>query len=262
MIARELVYSLTQVRRRVPQAQWLQLGNHISLFDGYPDAKSIHDAAIPTINPDALWMLSEAFGKHASASWREIAAAMVAVDFLEGDTFAVDDIIWTGPPNKRFAVRRIDQVLYDLISKAEKRVMLVTFAAHRISHLCSHLTAAVNRGVDLKLIIENEEDSQGQLSFDAADAFKNVPSTGTRIYCWPLDRRQRNQAGRPGKLHVKCAVIDDVALIGSANLTDDAFNRNMELGILIRQKETSQAIVEHFQELVSNNILVEVNRAY
>ena len=36
-------------------------------------------------------------------------------------------------------------------------------------------------------------------------------------------------AGRPGKLHVKCAIVDDVALVGSANLTDDAFNRNMEL---------------------------------
>jgi phosphatidylserine/phosphatidylglycerophosphate/cardiolipin synthase-like enzyme len=73
-------------------------------------------------------------------------------------------------------------------------------------------------------------------------------------------KRERNAAGRPGKLHVKCAIVDDVALIGSANLTDDAFNRNMELGMLVREEATVITIAEHFNELIRSGVLVEVPR--
>jgi phosphatidylserine/phosphatidylglycerophosphate/cardiolipin synthase-like enzyme len=119
--------------------------------------------------------------------------------------------------------------------------------------LCEHLTSAVHRGVDLVLIVESEGESEGQLSKDAIRAFSNVPTN--RIYYWPLSQRQRNQAGRPGKLHMKCAIVDDVALIGSANLTDDAFNRNMELGVIVREPATVDSLVEHFRELIQAKIL-------
>jgi phosphatidylserine/phosphatidylglycerophosphate/cardiolipin synthase-like enzyme len=99
------------------------------------------------------------------------------------------------------------------------------------------------------------------MTLDAIAAFKGVPTTRTRLYYWPLAKRERNGAGRPGKLHVKCAVIDDVALVGSANLTDDAFNRNMELGMLVRDQVTVAAIAGHFEELIRQGVLVEVQQA-
>jgi transposase len=89
-------------------------------------------------------------------------------------------------------------------------------------------------------------------------AISNVPAARMHLYYWPLEKRERNQAGRPGKLHMKCAIVDNVALIGSANLTDDAFNRNMELGILIREQTTIESISEHFQELIRAKVLVPV----
>ena len=67
-------------------------------------------------------------------------------------------------------------------------------------------------------------------------------------YYWPLAQRERNQTGRPAKLHMKCAVVDDVALVGSANLTDDAFNRNMELGVLLRDRFLVSSLVDHLDE--------------
>jgi len=137
----------------------------------------------------------------------------------------------------------------------------VTFAAHRVRHLCDHLIAAIERGVELTLILESEGESEGQLTRDAVAAFKDVPTTRTHIYYWPNEKRDRNQAGRPGKLHVKCAIVDDVAIIGSANLTDNAFNRNMELGILVREPAAVLAIHEHFQELIRRGVLVEVQHA-
>ena len=61
--------------------------------------------------------------------------------------------------------------------------------------------------------------------------------------------------GQTRKLHVKCAVIDDTAVIGSANLTDDAFNRNMELGVILRDPVVVAGIHEHFETLERNRIL-------
>lgn len=258
MVSRELIQALTAARRRMTRDAWQQLAVKLADMASIPDSASTRKATTGILSQDAAWLLSEAFRKNASAKWSEIAAAMIAVECLTGDSAPLTEIIWTGPANKRFPVRRIDQVLYDLVSKAKQRMVLVTFAAHRVRHLCDHLTLAVKRGVELTLIVESEGESEGQLTRDAIAAFRDVPTDRTHIYYWPLDKRERNQAGRPGKLHMKCAIVDDVALIGSANLTDDAFNRNMELGILVREIQTVTTIVDHFDELIRRGILVEV----
>lgn len=258
MLAPELIAAMVEARRRLARGEWQSLASQLRAATGGPDSASIHRFTSPLPNPDAAWTLSEAFRRHPDARWNEIAAAMSAVDYLADNAAPKPDIIWTGPANGRFPVRRIDQVLYDLIAAAVRRIVLVTFAAHRVPHLCSHLAGAVRRGVELTLIIEREDESEGQLTRDAVAAFRDVPSALTRLYYWPLSQRERNQAGRPGKLHAKCAIIDDAALIGSANLTDDAFNRNMELGVLVRDRVTVQAIADHFGELIRGGALVRL----
>ena len=261
MVSPEHIAALTEARRRLPRHIWQQLATRLAGSAGNINSASIRQATADLLNQDAAWILSESFEKDTPASWSEIAAAMVAVDCLIGERASLAEIIWTGPANGRFPVRRLDQVLYDLIAIAKNRIVLVTFAAHRVRHLCSHLTQAVNRGVELTLIVECEDESEGQLTRDAVAAFRDVPAANTRLYYWPLAKRERNQAGRPGKLHMKCAIVDDAAIIGSANLTDDAFNRNMELGMLVREPVTVETISEHFHELIRAKVLVPVQRA-
>ena len=258
MIPSELVDRLAAARRRLPAETWDRLAAGVATLPSRPDPQSVQETTAAVLNRDAAWILSEALLGAADATWSEIAAAMMAVGHLVGDGRPVTEIIWTGPANNRYPVRRIDQVLYDLIAGSQRRVVLVTFAAHRVRHLCDHLTQAVQRGVQLTLIVESEDESEGQLTSDAIRAFAGVPAAKLHLYYWPAAQRERNQAGRPGKLHAKCAIIDDVALIGSANLTDDAFNRNMELGVLVRDPITVTTIADHFDELVRRGILKRV----
>ena len=261
MVSPEHVAALTEARRRMPRHTWQQLAARLAATSDSIDSDSIRHATADLLNRDAAWIFSESFEKNIKASWNEIAAAMAAVDYLVGEDSSLAEIIWTGPANGRFPVRRIDQVLYDVISEAEHRIVLVTFAAHRVHHLCQHLTQAIERGVELTLIVESEVESDGQLTRDAVAAFQGVPLNRSRIYYWPLAQRERNAAGRPGKLHVKCAIVDDLAIIGSANMTDDAFNRNMELGLLVREPGTVSALAEHFEELICRGVLVAVKSA-
>jgi cardiolipin synthase len=169
------------------------------------------------------------------------------------------ELLWAGPsPADQIPARRIDQVLYDLIGEAKRDVMLVTFAAAKIDRLAAVLIEAMRRHVPVQLILEFEEASEGQLSYDALRAFPEGLITGASIYYWPVDRRERNQAGRPGKLHAKTAVIDETVVISSANLTDDAFNRNLELGARIVGPKFSERVRAYFEGLIAAKVLVRI----
>lgn len=245
----EFIQKLREVRKGVPQEIWLFMAEKFRLESAPATASAAADLAQIAFAPNASWALRQAFKEEGVSSWNDLATAFEVVDTWVASSPMAIDIVWTGPANGTFPIRRIDQVLYDLLSNARQRIFLVTFSAHRVPLLCEHLSKAIDRGVQITLLLESEQASAGQLSHDAAKAFRDVDLNKVHLLHWPLEKRERNQAGRPGKLHVKCAVIDQVAVIGSANLTDDAFNRNMEMGAIIRQQEIVDAIIEHFDSL-------------
>ena len=259
MLSSKTVSALTEARRHCTTDVWKQLVERISIFEDYPTHELIAQATTGVANPHTAWLLSEAFLSAMDTKWSQIAGAMFAIDHFLGQNSLVADFIWTGPANGRFPVRRIDQVLYDLVAVAQRRILLVTFAAHRIAHLCQHLSAAVARGVELTLIVEREDESEGQLSVDALQAFKELPLRKIQVLYWPIENRGHNEAGRPGKLHAKCAILDDTAIIGSANFTDDAFNRNIELGVMLRGPVLVESLFSHFEELKRKGALRSLN---
>ncbi|QWF69691.1 DISARM system phospholipase D-like protein DrmC [Methylomonas paludis] len=169
------------------------------------------------------------------------------------------ELLWSGPkPDSQITARRIDQVLYDLIANAKQEILLITFAAAKIERLVNELINAKKRGVNIRLILEFEQSSEGQLSYDALKAFPSSLVAGIQVYYWPLENRERNHAGRPGKLHAKIAVVDDEVLVTSANLTDDAFNRNLEVGVLIHEATFQAKIKSYFDHLVTAKVICKL----
>lgn len=254
----EFIEKLRAARERVPQSAWLSVVGKFRKESTPPSANAAADLTKIAFPPDATWALRQVFKEEGIPSWTDLATAFEVVDLWVASSPKTIDIVWSGPANGTFPIRRIDQVLYDLLSHARQRVFLVTFSAHRVPLLCDHLTQAIDRGVHVTLLLESEQASAGQLSYDAAKAFKDVDLNKVRLLHWPLENRGKNQAGKPGKLHVKCAVVDETAIIGSANLTDDAFNRNMEMGTIIRAPETVANIYSHFETLLQNGTLGRV----
>ena len=166
------------------------------------------------------------------------------------------DLLWAGPsPSHQIPTRRIDQSLYDLIASAENEILLVTFAAAKIGLLTDRLLKAAGRGVKIRLVLEFEETSEGQLSYDALKAFPPALTNVVAVYQWPVEKRERNQAGRPGKLHAKVAIVDDIVLLSSANLTDDAFNRNLEIGVMVADANFLLSIKAYFDALIAQQTL-------
>jgi phosphatidylserine/phosphatidylglycerophosphate/cardiolipin synthase-like enzyme len=259
MLAQSLLEDIDDLIRRAHRP-WLM--SVCAILDGIdPDAK-VHTlvASLPTTNNgDAMHSLRRIIGESAEElTWKGLSAA-----FRLGVRISDDmrnrrraELLWTGPaPGGHVAARRIDQILYDLIGRARREVLLVTFAAHKITRLAGALSEALDRGVTVRLILEFEETSGGQLSMDAIQAFPANIRHSAQILYWPLEKRDRNALGRPAKLHAKAAIVDDELVLSSANLTDDAFNRNLELGVLLRDDELLRQVRAHFDGLCVDNTL-------
>jgi cardiolipin synthase len=194
-----------------------------------------------------------------SMTWREIGWCLETAAHFHAKHLSSQstEVVWTGPTAGSVPIRRIDQVLYDLILTAKRDILLLTFAAAKIERLKAALVAASHRNVKIRMVLEFDEESEGQLSRSALEAFSGSIEHKAEVFYWPLEKRERNTYGRPGKLHAKCAIVDDAALVSSANLTDDAFNRNIELGVLIQSGHIPNLIRQHIQVLIQKGVLVK-----
>jgi cardiolipin synthase len=225
----------------------------------FMDAKSLTGTMPATNNNNAAHCLADIIRRaEGLLSWKSLGTSLDLCTSMLSQWPQEEriELLWAGPsPPAHITARRIDQVFYDLIDSAKKEILLVTFAAHKIPRLVEGLIRAINRGVRVRLILEFEGTSQGQLSMDAMNAFPTIICQRSAIYYWPLEMRERNGQGRPGKLHAKAAIVDDQAILSSANLTDDAFTRNLELGALVSNEEFVQRIRSHFDGLSSDGTL-------
>ena len=198
-------------------------------------------------------------------TWAELGWSVRAIAHAQADQQRAQriELVWTGPrPADTPTLRRLDQALYDLVLNARRRILLVTFAAAKITRLKTALSEAAARGVNIRLLLEFEQASGGQLSHDALAAFAGSIEHRTAIYYWPLEHRDKNAAGKPGKLHAKCAVVDDTVLVSSANLTDDAFNRNIEMGVLLRAPALAAQLTGHFGGLIEAGVLKALSEGH
>jgi phosphatidylserine/phosphatidylglycerophosphate/cardiolipin synthase-like enzyme len=217
-----------------------------------------------TSNADLAFLLFEIIDAAVgNVSWESLGYNLwIAHEIRQRDQQARQiEMLWSGPPPAdHLPARRIDQALYDLIASAKREILLVTFAAVKVERLAAALLNAARVGVKIRLILEFSEASEGQLSFDALKAFPPDLVHVAEVYFWPVEKRERNQAGRPGKLHAKLAVVDDVVLVTSANLTDDAFSRNLEVGVRLTDADALTWAKKHFNGLINDSILKRVQR--
>jgi cardiolipin synthase len=215
----------------------------------------------PTYNADLSYKLREALQlASGQMSWEALSfsISLCASLYQQWESTNRAELLWAGPPPASgMPARRIDQALYDLVGKAQREIFLITFAAHKMRRLADALTSASRRNVRIRLLLEFGVHSQNQLSHDALNAFPSDLQSKAEIFYWPLERRELNVFGKPGKLHAKAAVIDDQALLSSANLTDDAFLRNLELGALFTGGDIPIKLRQHFVHLIANGTLVQ-----
>lgn len=153
-------------------------------------------------------------------------------------------LVVTGPDSIAMPVQLTSEVVVDLIKRAKTRILIVSFAAYKIDDVVNELKKAVDRGVSVDLILESAENLDGGGGAAAYSSFN--------IYNWPKSERNPDTA----KLHAKAVVADGKrALLTSANLTNAAFENNLEIGILCEGGNFAAEIQGHFQGLIQRKVL-------
>ncbi|MEP7217264.1 MAG: DISARM system phospholipase D-like protein DrmC [Bacteroidota bacterium] len=168
--------------------------------------------------------------------------------------------VWTGPDSPEVRFRQTEQAILEVVETAKHRLTVVSYAVYRIPRIQNALVAAAGRGVSIRCIVETPNRIEGKGAYDCLRALGNDVGEVSSVYYWPQENRARDENGKQGILHVKCAIADGYRLfLSSANLTEYAFTINMELGILVTGGTLPGEIEEHFDRLVGNGVLVGVS---
>jgi len=170
------------------------------------------------------------------------------------------EVVWSGPKNAQTTLRRSEQALLETIKASKSEVWVVSYVAYKIPDVRKALVDAVGRGVSVMLLLETVESSGGRLSFDGLESLNAVRAAGGRVYEWPLELRSLGGSGNPGLLHAKACVVDrQRLLISSANLTENAFDLNMELGLLVSGGPQPARVADQLEWMKREGVITEIS---
>lgn len=204
--------------------------------------------AVPAPHHAEVDRLNLAWASQPSLAGSAIAVALESVQSARHQAdVPVVEVVVTGPESPAAPVRLTSEVVRQLIDSATRRVTLVSYAAYQMTSIIAALDAAIARGVAVSLILESAEKLDGA---GGAHAYARY-----RTYHWPVDRREPPDA----KLHAKAVIVDgrDV-LLTSANMTNAAYDKNIELGVLCRGGGVAGQVQRHFDALIASGVLEPV----
>jgi phosphatidylserine/phosphatidylglycerophosphate/cardiolipin synthase-like enzyme len=169
------------------------------------------------------------------------------------------ELVWTGPDTEGTPFRRTEQAILQVLDAAKSRITLVSFAVYRIPNIGNALVRAAKRGVRLTVIVETPNKIDGEGEYCTIRALGREVSACSTVYFWPKENRPLGDNNKVGILHVKCAVADGEWLfLSSANLTQQAFSINMELGMLVRGGTMPKRVEQQFDRLIQIGQLKQV----
>jgi len=169
------------------------------------------------------------------------------------------EVVWTGPEPAETRFRQTEQAILEVLNTATKRLTVVSYAVYRVPRIRGALIAAANRGVSIRLIVETPNRIEGQGEYDCLLALGDNVASACSVYYWPQENRAKDDNGKIGILHIKCAVADGHRMfLSSANFTEYAFTINMELGLLVMGGKLPGQVERHFEGLVAAGTLMRI----
>jgi len=176
-------------------------------------------------------------------------------------------LVWSGPEEGGTTTRDTGVVLRELFAGASKSVLVAGFAVYQGKTVFKVLADRMDAepSLDVRMFL-NIERKYGDTTVVAellklfADRFRAQQWPGQRLPTVFYDPRALEPTER-GKgraaLHAKCVVVDDVnALVTSANFTEAAQDRNIEVGVLVDDAEFARSLRHQFDALIEARILV------
>lgn len=173
------------------------------------------------------------------------------------------DLVWSGPEVPGLHARDTRRVYEELLGSAEHSIWASSYAyfdgPRAFDVLARRMDATPDLRVTLLLNIQRRKGDTTageELVRRFADRFWKTDWPGKarpRVY---YDPRSLEPDGPGGVLHAKAVVADDkVVFVTSANLTEAALDRNIEIGLLVRDRSLALSVSSHFLVLIDQGLL-------
>lgn len=191
--------------------------------------------------------------------------AVLAADRRGGrEPGLVVDLVATGPDAPGVASRDTSVVVRELFRHARESVLVVGYVVRQGRHVFQTLAGRMGELPDLRVrLCLDVSRHPGDTSLDSeilqrfAARFRTQEWPGERvpeIYYDP--RALERDPGRRASLHAKCIVVDrEHAFVSSANFTEAAQVRNIEVGVLVHSRLLASRLADHFDGLLAAGAL-------
>ena len=199
----------------------------------------------------------------ALALWMEILGAASSMRPRVAD---LATLVMTGPIQTAAVHRDTRVVVADLFRRAESSVVIAGYAIHQGRQIFSDLAArmqdlaALNVRLYLNLTPKpgDTRDDSERISKSASEFVERHWPSNHRLPEIYYDRRGlRPNPEQPVSFHAKCIIRDRKELfISSANFTEAAQNRNIEMGVLLVSPALADQAFNFFADLVREGICV------
>jgi phosphatidylserine/phosphatidylglycerophosphate/cardiolipin synthase-like enzyme len=177
------------------------------------------------------------------------------------------ELVWTGPERDATATRDTSVVVRELFQTAERDVLVAGYALYNARAILEPLTQRMLAlpALRVRVILNVARDE------DEPDEAATLREFGRRFrtYHWPAARLPavyydpRAFEPRPERravMHAKCVVVDGRrTFLTSANLTEAAQVRNIELGVVINDPAWSRLVTHQFNDLIARGELRELS---
>ncbi len=176
------------------------------------------------------------------------------------------DVVVSGPGDTEGA-RDTGVVVRQLFARATQRILVAGFAVHQGKTLFRVLADRLDAdpSLDATLCLDiSRGPGDTSLARDIvrrfAVRFRDKEWPGQRLPDICFDPRSLERAGRSASsMHAKCVVIDGrEALVTSANFTEAAQQRNIELGLLVDSELVARRIEDYFRKLIKSRTLIRM----
>lgn len=173
------------------------------------------------------------------------------------------DLVWSGPEVPGLHARDTRRVYEELLGSAVHSLWVSTYAFFDGPRVFEVLARRMEEVTALQVtVLLNLQRKRGdttvaeQLVRRFADRFWSVDWPGSarpRVF---YDPRALELDAPAGVLHAKAVVSDEEAVfVTSANLTEAALGRNIELGLLVRDRALAGSVIAHFRGLLDRGLL-------
>ncbi len=182
------------------------------------------------------------------------------------------ELVWSGEQAVAGA-RHTSVVIQQLFEQAQRSVLIASYALAKgdaASRLFGRLAERMDRDPALEVrVFANVERSYSDARSN--DEIVHAFAAELRAQIWPgkrmprvfYDPRALELGPKRACMHAKCVVIDEsAAFLTSANFTEAAQERNIEVGLLSHDRRVATALTREFDEMIQAGRLRLLREAF